>query len=110
MRHLTKLRPHGILHLDDRLIIKIVKDLVLYDYVPSLNPMKNEVIQASVQINAHRMTHKSGLTDRLRELYSPLIARFWELFDPEELDDLKAYIKARWKLDVKGIALPESPC
>jgi len=109
MRHLTKLRPISVLYVDDQFIIKIFNDLALFDQVPSLAPMKYEVVRAHIQINIHRMTHKGGLSDKLRELYRPLISRFYELFSTADLDQLKAYLKDRWKMDVHGVAFPESP-
>jgi len=98
-----------VLTIDDDMIVDFLRDLKFYEYVPSLEPLRREVIRLQAHMAKLKSTHRSGHWDALREGLTPIINRFHHLLSSEGYDQLRVYLKARKRIVAKTLVFSESP-
>ena len=95
--------------LDDWLITELLKDLRIYDQIPSLKPLRPKMVALCATVAHIRSFRPSGYTDALRDGLKPIISEFYTLLTAEDYRRLRKYLKTRRSLDVENIVLSESP-
>lgn len=103
------IRKIEILVIDDDLIIDMLRDLQFYDYVPSMDPLRREVIRLQARFAKLKGTHRSGHWDALREWLDPVIRRFHSLLPAEGYDQIRKYLLDRKRVEAKTLVFSESP-
>ena len=102
-------KQHDIFLVDDRMICKYLADLTLYNYVPSLTPLKAGVLKLTAKIAKLRDTARGILTESVRKDYDVLIRRLHHLFKPNDYDALREFLLKRKWIAAKSIVFADSP-
>ena len=102
-------REVDLLLIDDEMIVDFLRDLELYEYVPSLAPLRREIISLQARLAKLKSTARSGHSDALRKGLTPLINQFHRLLAADGYDQLRAYLKARKRVVAKSLLFSESP-
>ena len=95
--------------IDDDMIVDFLRDLELYDYVPSLAPLRQEVIRLQAKMAKLKSTSRGGHWDALREGLTPLIVKFHRMLPSDGYEQLRGYLKARRQIAAKTLVFSESP-
>jgi len=98
-----------ILPIDDDMIVDFLRDLKFYEYVPSLEPLRREVIKLQSRMAKLKSTSRSGHWDALRDGLTPIINRFHHLLSHDGYEQLRVYLKARKRIVAKTLIFSESP-
>ena len=108
-RHRRVVLHQDILEVNDALVVELLRDLTLYEYVPSLDPIRRELVLVQASLAKMKATKRSGYWDAYRKLLAPLIRQFHILLQPGDDARLKEYLKVRKQLDVGILIFAESP-
>ena len=95
--------------LDDWLITELLKDLRLYDQIPSLEPLRPKMLALCATIAHIRSSRPSGYKDALRDGLAPIIKEFYTLITADDYARLRQYLKTRRSLTIENIVMSESP-
>ena len=95
--------------LDNWLVTELLKDLRLYNQVPSLEPLRPKMLALCATIAHIRNSRPSGYKDALRAGLKPILQEFYSLLTGEDYTRLRGYLKRRRSLDVENIVMSESP-
>lgn len=95
--------------IDDRMLCWLLCDLDIYDYIPSLVPLRSPVLRLAAKIKKLRETTRGAINDKVRGDYDELIRRFYSLFKPADYEKLRTFFYEKKKLDAKTIIFSDSP-
>ena len=105
-----QVRHHrDFLVLDDVTVADLLRDLRIYEYVPSLEPLRTKMIALSAKLAKIRNTRPSGHMDAARTSLMPHLKKFYELLSSDDYPALKKYLDECRFLEVDNIVLSESP-
>ena len=108
-RRPSTLRKVEALIIDDNMIVDFIRDMRFYEYVPSLEPIRREIIRLSARLAKAKGTSRSGHWDLLRKWLEPLVRRFHTLLTADGFDQLRVYLKDRKRIEAKTLVFSESP-
>jgi len=104
-----KFRKFEILAIDDEMVVELLRDLVFYEYVPSMTPLRRELIRLQSHLAKIRHTSRSGHWDALRKELLPLVHKFYAILPAEGYDQIKKYLMERRRVEVTTLVFSESP-
>jgi len=100
--HSKKVQYEQFLALDDPMVIRMLRDLTIYDYLPSLLPLREHVFR--VYAKAKRFNLRSrGDADMLRKEYRHLISMFHARFRADDFDKLRRFLRERCLIEAESI-------
>jgi hypothetical protein len=100
----TKVRRVDFLTLDDTMIVRMLRDLTIYDYLPSLLPLRARVFRIHARAQRFRLRSPAD-ADMLRREYAQLISMFHAHFRPDDFEHLRHFLRERCQRDVGAIIL-----
>ena len=103
------MKHHTIFLIDDRLICKLLSDLTIYEYLPSLEPLKADVLRLSAKVKQIKETMRVGLHDKVRPDYEAVVCKFYQLFKHDDYDKLRLFLRERKLIDAQSLVFSQSP-
>jgi hypothetical protein len=86
------------------MIVRMLRDLTVYDYLPSLLPLRDKVFKIHSRAQRFRLRSPAD-ADMLRREYAQLISMFHAHFRPRDYENLRRFLRERCQRDVGSIIL-----